>query len=115
MNGANISGSWLWRTRKTLTICAESPSLTIIELLQKEGAQVNYNDPFFATVGRGRKYNLEMKNTSTRDNLQQFDCVLIVTHHSSYDYAAIVEQANLVVDTRNATKAKLKSAKIVHC
>jgi UDP-N-acetyl-D-glucosamine dehydrogenase len=112
MNGANILVLGL-AYKKDIDDLRESPSLTIIELLQKEGAQVSYNDPFFATVGRGRKYNLEMKNTPL-DNLQQYDCVLIVTDHSSYDYAAIVEEANLVVDTRNATKG-IQSAKIVHC
>ncbi len=102
MNGSNILVLGL-AYKKDIDDLRESPSLTIIELLQKEGAKVSYNDPFFATVGRGRKYNLEMKNTPL-DNLKQYDCVLIVTDHSSYDYAAIVEQANLVVDTRNATK-----------
>src|SRR5579875_275673 len=41
----------------------ESPSLTIIELLQKRGAEVAYNDPFFPTVGQGRKYALNMTST----------------------------------------------------
>jgi UDP-N-acetyl-D-glucosamine dehydrogenase len=112
MNGSNILVLGL-AYKKDIDDLRESPSLTIIELLQKEGAKVSYNDPFFATVGRGRKYNLEMKNTPL-DNLKQYDCVLIVTDHSSYDYAAIVEEANLVVDTRNATKG-IQSAKIVHC
>src|SRR5580698_2013247 len=91
----------------------ESPSLVIIELLQKEGAQVSYNDPYFATVGKGRKYNLQMKCTPL-DNLGQYDCVLIVTDHSDYDYARIVRDSQLVVDTRNATRG-IKSPKIVHC
>ncbi|HEY1939436.1 MAG TPA: nucleotide sugar dehydrogenase [Candidatus Angelobacter sp.] len=99
--------------KKDIDDLRESPSLTIIELLQKEGATVSYNDPFFAYVGRGRKYNLEMKNTPL-ENLAQYDAVLIVTDHSSYDYLEIVQQANLVVDTRNATKG-IKSEKIVLC
>jgi UDP-N-acetyl-D-glucosamine dehydrogenase len=99
--------------KKDIDDLRESPSLTIIELLQKEGAQVSYNDPFFEYVGRGRKYNLEMRNTPL-DNLQQYDCVIIVTDHSSYDFAAIVEEANLVIDTRNATKG-IQSAKVVRC
>jgi UDP-N-acetyl-D-glucosamine dehydrogenase len=48
------------------------------------------------------------------DNLGQYDAVVIVTDHSSYDYAAIVEQSRLVVDTRNATKG-IRSPKIVRC
>ena len=91
----------------------ESPSLTIIELLQKEGAEVSYHDPYFPTIGKGRRYDLQMKRSSL-DNLSQYDCVLIVTDHSDYDYAKIVQEARLVVDTRNATKG-IKSEKIVRC
>lgn len=91
----------------------ESPSLTIIEELQKQGAEVSYNDPYFPRVGRGRKYNLQMTRTPL-DNLGQYDCVLIVTDHSDYDYKQIVSEAQLVVDTRNATKG-IKSEKIVYC
>jgi len=91
----------------------ESPSLTIIELLRDKGAEVSYNDPFFPTVGRGRHYALNMTNTPL-ENLGQYDAVMIVTDHSSYDYKAIVDQAQLVVDTRNATKG-IDSPKILHC
>ena len=48
------------------------------------------------------------------DNLAQYDCVLIVTDHSDYDYARIVRESQLVVDTRNATRG-IKSPKIVRC
>ncbi len=91
----------------------ESPSLTIIELLREKGAAVAYNDPFFATVGHGRNYDLNMTNTPL-DNLGQYDAVVIVTDHSAYDYKTIVEQSQLVVDTRNATKG-INSPKIVRC
>jgi UDP-N-acetyl-D-glucosamine dehydrogenase len=91
----------------------ESPSLTIIELLREKGAIVAYNDPYFPTVGRGRHYDLNMTNTPL-DNLGQYDAVIIVTDHSDYDYHAIVEQSQLVVDTRNATKG-IDSTKIVRC
>jgi UDP-N-acetyl-D-glucosamine dehydrogenase len=89
----------------------ESPSLTIIELLQKEGALVSYHDPYFPTIGRGRKYDLQMKCASLED-LGTYDCVLIVTDHSDYDYGRIVREAQLIVDTRNATKG-IQSEKIV--
>jgi len=91
----------------------ESPSLTIIELLRDKGADVAYNDPYFPTVGHGRHYDLNMTNTPL-ENLGQYDAVVIVTDHSAYDYAAIVEQSQLVIDTRNATKG-IHSPKIVHC
>ena len=99
--------------KKDIDDLRESPSLTIIELLQKEGAQVSYNDPYFPTVGKGRKYDLQMKCVPL-ENLGQYDCMLIVTDHSDYDYARIVRESQMVVDTRNATKG-IKSPKIVHC
>jgi len=91
----------------------ESPSLTIIELLRERGADVSYNDPFFAKVGRGRHYDLNMTNTPL-ENLGQYDCVMIITDHSDYDYAKIVAESKLVVDSRNATKG-IRSEKIVLC
>ncbi len=91
----------------------ESPSLTIIELLQKRGVQVAYNDPFFPSVGQGRKYALNMTSTPL-DRIPEFDCVVIVTDHSQYDYPAIVAQAKLVVDTRNATR-NIAAANVVRC
>jgi UDP-N-acetyl-D-glucosamine dehydrogenase len=91
----------------------ESPSLTIIELLQQRGALVEYNDPFFATVGHGRKYALNMSSTPL-EKISEFDCVVIVTDHTQYDFAMIVEKAQLVVDTRNATKG-IEGANIVRC
>jgi UDP-N-acetyl-D-glucosamine dehydrogenase len=91
----------------------ESPALTIIEELQRRGADVAYNDPYFPKVGRGRKYNLQM-TCAPLENVGQYDCVLIVTDHTDYDYKKIVEEAKLVVDTRNATNG-IKSEKIVHC
>jgi UDP-N-acetyl-D-glucosamine dehydrogenase len=91
----------------------ESPSLTIIEVLQKRGAQVSYNDPFFPTVGQGRKYALNMTSTPL-EQIPEFDCVVIVTDHSQYDYADIVAKAKLVVDTRNATRG-MDAPNIVRC
>jgi len=91
----------------------ESPSLTIIELLRESGALVSYNDPYFPTVGRGRHYDLNM-TSAPLDDLGQYDAVVIVTDHSSYDYLALVKQSKLVVDTRNATKG-IDAPNIVRC
>jgi UDP-N-acetyl-D-glucosamine dehydrogenase len=99
--------------KKDIDDLRESPSLTIIEELKDEGAEVFYNDPFFPKVGKGRHYDLQMKNTPL-ENLGQYDCVLIVTDHSAYDYKKIVDESKLVVDSRNATKG-IKSPKIVLC
>ncbi len=99
--------------KKNIDDLRESPSLTIIELLREEGADVQYNDPYFPTVGRGRHYNLNMTCTPL-ENLDQYDCVLIVTDHSDYNYEEIVSQSKLVVDSRNATKG-IRSPKVVRC
>ena len=99
--------------KKDIDDLRESPALTIIELLQKEGAKVSYNDPYIPMVGKGRRYDLQMKS-SPLEKLDDYDCVLIVTDHSAYDYAKVVEEAQLVVDTRNATKG-ITSSKVVRC
>jgi UDP-N-acetyl-D-glucosamine dehydrogenase len=99
--------------KKDIDDLRESPALTIIELLQKEGAAVSYNDPYFPSIGKGRHYDLQMKRVEL-ENLNEYDCVLIVTDHSDYDYDRIVRESQLVVDTRNATRG-IQDAKIVHC
>ncbi len=99
--------------KKDIDDLRESPALTIIELLQKEGAEVSYNDPYFPFIGKGRKYELQMKCVPV-ENLDKYDCVLIVTDHSDYDYLWIVQHASLVVDTRNATKG-IHSKNVVRC
>src|SRR5438034_5385978 len=77
LNGAKVLVLGL-AYKKDIDDLRESPSLTIIELLQKEGAKVSYNDPYFPTVGKGRKYDLRMTCAPLED-LAQYDCVLIVT------------------------------------
>ena len=99
--------------KKDIDDLRESPSLTVIELLREQGAEVVYNDPYFPTVGRGRHYNLNMTCTPL-EKLDKYDCVLIMTDHSDYNYGEIVGKSKLVVDTRNATKG-IQAANIVRC
>ena len=99
--------------KKDIDDLRESPSLTVIELLREQGAEVVYNDPYFPSVGRGRHYNLNMTCTPL-EKLEKYDCVLIMTDHSDYDYATIVKESKLVVDSRNATKG-IQSDKVVRC
>jgi UDP-N-acetyl-D-glucosamine dehydrogenase len=99
--------------KKDVDDLRESPALTIIELLRQEGAEVSYHDPYFPFVGRGRKYDLQMRRADLK-NLGQYDCVLIVTDHSDYDYQRLVREAHLVVDTRNATRG-IVAPNIVRC
>lgn len=99
--------------KKDVDDLRESPALTIIEHLRKQGVLVSYNDPYIPFVGQGRKYDLHMQSAPLTD-LQQYDCVLIVTDHSEYDYQHIVSESRLVVDTRNATRG-ISSPNIVRC
>jgi hypothetical protein len=99
--------------KKDIDDLRESPSLNIIELLRERGAEVSYNDPFFPKVGRGRHWDLNM-TCAPLDDLSQYDCVVIVTDHSAYDYKRIVSESKLVVDTRNATKG-IKAPNLVCC
>jgi UDP-N-acetyl-D-glucosamine dehydrogenase len=84
----------------------ESPGFELMELLLRKGAVVTYNDPHIPTLPRMRHYpNLQMASQELTDAyLARQDCVLIATDHTAYDYAQIVRQSRLVVDTRNATK-----------
>lgn len=91
----------------------ESPSLEIIETLQNEKAHVDYNDPYFPVVGKGRHYDLNLTCTPL-GKIADYDCVVIVTDHSDYDYKYIVDSAKLVVDTRNATRG-MTAAHLVRC
>ncbi len=91
----------------------ESPALTVIELLRVAGAEVAYHDPYFPRIGSGRKYDLQMERTELEE-VGRFDCVMILTDHSEYDWGRIVGEARLVVDTRNATRG-IASEKIVRC
>ena len=78
-------------TSATSTICASRPRSPSSSCSAKSGAIVAYNDPYFPTVGRGRHYDLNMTSTPL-DDLGQYDAVLIVTDHTSYDYRRIVDR-----------------------
>ncbi|MDP2752804.1 MAG: nucleotide sugar dehydrogenase [Nitrospirota bacterium] len=83
----------------------ESPSLELIELLRNKGAKVDYNDPYVPMTRKMRHYDLKMSSVPLTDrNLSRYDCVVISTDHSSYDYSFIAKHSRLVVDTRNAMK-----------
>lgn len=78
----------------------ESPALDVIGLLEQKGALVSYNDPYIPSI---RHDGVEMESvTDLMDAVKDSDCVVIITNHSSYDYQAILETAQLIVDTRNA-------------
>ena len=82
----------------------ESPSFHLIERLEAMGAKVDYNDPFVPETRPGREHKLNKVSVQlTEQSVAGYDCVLIATDHTSYDYPWIVRNAKLVVDSRNAT------------
>jgi UDP-N-acetyl-D-glucosamine dehydrogenase len=104
--------------KKDVDDLRESPTLKIMQLLIEHGVRVDYNDPYFPQLHKMRHYDYShMRSVDlTPANLAGFDCVVIATDHTSYDYQAIVEAAPLVVDTRNATRRIARNRnKIVLC
>ena len=83
----------------------ESPSFKLMELLLERGAILTYNDPHIPTLPAMRHYHLPAMRSQTLSPqfLASQDCILIATDHTSYDYQDIVNHAQLVIDTRNAT------------
>ena len=92
----------------------ESPGIEIIDILKDKGARVDYNDPHISSFSGLRHYpDLAMKSIElTAKSLKKYDCALIVTDHTQYDYKWIVQNSQLLVDTRNATKG-LKGNNII--
>jgi UDP-N-acetyl-D-glucosamine dehydrogenase len=90
----------------------ESPALDVIHLLQTKSAQVVYHDPYIPHLDHD---NLRMESvTDLMAEVQKADCVAIITNHDDYDYPAILEAAQMVVDTRNALgKAGKNNPKVV--
>jgi UDP-N-acetyl-D-glucosamine dehydrogenase len=74
----------------------ESPALKIVELLRNAGADVSYHDPHVPSVPELGLASVDLEPAA-------YDCAVVVTDHSGIDYDAVVEQAPLVVDFRNAT------------
>jgi len=87
----------------------ESPALDIIHLLGRRGAAVSYSDPFVAQI---QSDGIEMQAVDAEAAIRDADCVVIVTDHKKFDYAKLVKNARLIVDTRNALKG-IQSDKIV--
>ena len=104
--------------KKDVDDLRESPSLKLLELLTSRGARVDYNDPYFPALFKMRHYDFsDLRSVElTPAHLAAYDCVLIATDHSSYDYTSIVRHSELVVDSRNATRnIKQHRDKIVLC
>jgi UDP-N-acetyl-D-glucosamine dehydrogenase len=88
--------------KKDIADVRESPSLDVIKLLHEEGAEVDYSDPFVPAlhVEHATLYSVPL----TAENLRQYDCAVVVTDHTCFDYDLIVRESALIVDCRNAVR-----------
>ena len=90
----------------------ESPAIDVIRLLQAKGALVSYHDPYIPRVQED-EWQIESV-TDLMQAVEEADCVVIITNHKVYDYAAILNSAKLIIDTRNALgKLGVKSPKVI--
>jgi UDP-N-acetyl-D-glucosamine dehydrogenase len=84
----------------------ESPSIEIMELLQKKGANVEYSDPHVPVFPAMRAHHFDLHSINlTLENISHYDCVILATAHQVFDYAFIAQNAKLIVDTRAAFKS----------
>jgi len=95
--------------KRNINDVRESPALDVMHLLKRRGARLTYSDPFVPQI---RVDDLEVESVPPETAAAEADCVVIITDHTAFDYARLLEQAVLIVDTRNALKG-FTSQKIV--
>ncbi len=95
--------------KKNIDDVRESPALDVILLLRRRGAVVSFSDPFVEKLSID---GVTLHSQPLSPTIAESDCTVIITDHSPFNYSEIVEQSQLIVDTRNALKG-FKSEKIV--
>jgi UDP-N-acetyl-D-glucosamine dehydrogenase len=103
--------------KKNVDDTRESPAFKLIELLEANGAQVAYHDPYIVVIPHTREHPQYAGRSSVsldRAALTGFDCALICTDHDNVDYRLVVDASALVIDTRNACASRgITDGKIV--
>jgi UDP-N-acetyl-D-glucosamine dehydrogenase len=89
--------------KRDISDLRESPALDVIRLLQEKGANVRYCDPYVSVIRMDNGPDLKA-TPLTEQLIKSADCIAIITDHSNFNYQWVVDKAQLVVDTRNATK-----------
>lgn len=95
--------------KKDIDDVRESPALDVVHVLRERGAKITYSDPFVSSM---RVDQDEYHAQDTLSSVAAADCVVVITNHTEFPYASILEKAKLIVDTRNAFKG-YKSDKLV--
>lgn len=84
----------------------ESPSVMVMEILRDRGAIVDYSDPKVPVFPKMREHRFDLKSVPmTPETLAQYDCVVLLTDHTDFDYDMVLEHADLIVDTRGKYRA----------
>ncbi|NEO79669.1 nucleotide sugar dehydrogenase [Moorena sp. SIO4G3] len=87
--------------KKNVDDSRESPAVELMELLQAKGAIISYSDPHVPVFPKKRRYHFELESVEIKaDILSQMDCVILATEHDAFNYELILENSDLVVDTR---------------
>jgi len=91
--------------KKNLDDTRESPSLILIDILKKIGADVEYSDPNIPVAPKTRKFNFNLKSIDlTTESIKSFDMVVLSTDHDSFNYELIEKEAKIIIDTRGRFK-----------
>ena len=87
--------------KKNVDDSRESPSFTIIELLLKNGAKVQYSDPYLLTSPKTRKFDFDLTSVElSKKTIKSFDVLVLSTDHDCFDYNMIMKESKLIIDTR---------------
>ena len=104
INGSNILIIGL-SYKKDIDDMRESPSIKIIEKLNKLGSQVSFHDSYIKDVSSysiRKQLHHDKSIDLTKESIEKYDAIVISTNHSNIDYSLIASSAKVIIDTRNA-------------
>ena len=87
--------------KKNVDDMRESPSVEVMELLRDLGADISYSDPHVPEFPVMREHSFDLKSVPlTAESIASYDCVILTTDHDKFDYALLLDNAKLIIDTR---------------
>ena len=87
--------------KKNVDDMRESPSVHIMEILRRKGARVEYSDPYVPVFPKMREHSFDLSSVAlTARSIAGYDCILVATDHTNFDYELIRENSSLIVDSR---------------
>ena len=95
--------------KKNITDVRESPAFDIIDGLNRRGAKVSYTDPYAPEV---HEHGVHLKGVDPSVSFAEYDAVVIVTDHDSFDYARMARESQLIVDTRDVMRHHTTDSKV---